>query len=49
MVETLAVYVLVAAAAAWTVWRIVLPARVRRRLKARFGKGGGDRCDRCGS
>jgi choline-glycine betaine transporter len=49
MTETLVVYALVAACAAWVVWRLVLPARVKQGLRARFGKqkpkGG---CDTCG-
>ena len=47
MAETVLVYLLVGAAAVWTGWTLVLPARVKGRLRARCGgKGGG--CGRCG-
>lgn len=48
MMETVVVYALVAAAAGWVAWRLVLPAGFKRALLARLGhkpKGG---CDRCG-
>jgi len=48
VIQTIAVYVLVAAAAGWLVWRMVLPAPVKGRLKARLGgKNCGDDCG-CG-
>ncbi len=48
MIQTIAAYAIVAAAAAWLVWRMLLPATVKGRLKARLGgKNCGDDCG-CG-
>ncbi len=45
MIQTVAVYVIVAGAAAWVVWRMILPATIRARLRARVsGKDCGDDC-----
>lgn len=47
--ETLIVYALVALAAAWVVWRLVLPARVKQQLRIRLRKTGPKSgCDNCG-
>ena len=50
MAETAVVSLIVAAAALWVGWALVLPASVKGRLRARCGgkggKGGG--CGRCG-
>lgn len=45
MTQTVAAYVIVAGAAAWIVWRMVLPVSLRTRLRMRVtGKGCGDDC-----
>ena len=45
MIQTIAAYAIVAAAALWLVWRMLLPATVKSRLKARLGgKDCGDDC-----
>jgi hypothetical protein len=45
VIQTIAAYAIVAAAAGWLVWRMLLPATVRGRLKARLGgKDCGDDC-----
>lgn len=45
MMQTVAAYIIVAAAAAWIGWRMFLPATVRRRLRTRMtGKQCGDDC-----
>ncbi len=41
MIQTIAAYAIFAAAAGWLVWRMVLPATVKGRLKARFGSKDG--------
>jgi len=48
MAETLVVYALVAIAAAWVAWRLVLPAKVKRSLSARLGRKPKGGCDNCG-
>ena len=47
MIQTIAAYAIVAAAAGWLVWRMVLPAALRSRLKARVS-GGKDCGEDCG-
>jgi len=48
MIQAIAAYAIVAAAAVWLVWRMLLPATVKGRLKARLGgKSCGDDCG-CG-
>ncbi|HTI67206.1 MAG TPA: hypothetical protein VL460_06625 [Caulobacteraceae bacterium] len=56
MIQTLAAYLLTAAAFAWVVWSVLLPKSVKRALKPRLaktaavagpGKGCGDGCS-CG-
>lgn len=42
MIQTVATYAIVAAAALWLVWRMFLPATVKGRLKARLS--GKDDC-----
>lgn len=45
MIQSIAAYVIVAGAAAWLVWRMVLPATLRNRMRARVtGKDCGDDC-----
>ena len=45
MIQTIATYAIVAAAAGWLVWRMILPAPVKSRLTARLGgKDCGDDC-----
>lgn len=45
MIQTIAVYVIFAVAAAWLVWRMVLPAALRNRMRVRVtGKDCGDDC-----
>jgi choline-glycine betaine transporter len=46
--EALTVYALVGAAAAWVVWRLVLPAKLKRSLSARLGRKSKGGCDNCG-
>lgn len=48
MIQTIATYIIVAGAAMWLVWRMLLPGPVRARLRARLtGKNCGDDCG-CG-
>jgi hypothetical protein len=47
MVQTLIVYLIVAVAAAWTVWRLFLRGWVKRRAAARSAAGCGPDCG-CG-
>lgn len=46
MTQTVAAYVIFAAAAGWLVWRMAIPATVKARMLARMGKKGCD--DDCG-
>ena len=49
MAEAAVVYGLVAAAAAWTVWKLFLPRSLKARFSKRKPKGCGDGgCDNCG-
>lgn len=41
MLQSLAVYIIVAAAAAWTGWRLFLRGWLKRRAAARAGRAGG--------
>jgi len=48
MIQTIAAYVIFAVAAGWLVWRMVLPAPMKGRLKVLMGgKNCGDDCG-CG-
>ena len=48
MIQTIAAYAILALAIGWLVWRMVLPAPMKGRLKARMGgKNCGDDCG-CG-
>lgn len=45
MIQTVTAYVIVAGAVAWLVWRMVLPATLRKRMRARvMGKDCGGDC-----
>ena len=50
MAERVLVYALVALAAAWTVWKLFLPRRLKLRLSGRKPKGacGDGGCETCG-
>jgi len=49
MAQDLVVYALVAAAAVWVAWRLLLPARIKRSLRARLGRRAEAKpCERCG-
>jgi hypothetical protein len=49
MIQAIAAYAIVVVAAGWVIWRMVMPATIRTRLKARLGgKNCGDDCG-CGS
>lgn len=48
MIQTLTAYAIFVAAAGWVIWRMLMPAALRTRLKARLGgKDCGDDCG-CG-
>ncbi len=45
MIQTIAAYVIVAGAALWVIWRMILPATMRAKMRARVtGKDCGDDC-----
>ena len=45
MIQTIAAYIIVAGAAVWVVWRVLLPDTIRAKMRARLsGKDCGDDC-----